>query len=311
MENRSHALLAGAFTLALLVAAALVAVWLGRDRSQQTIYEIISSTAVTGLSAQSSVRYQGVPVGKVQALALSPERPGQVRIRIGVTPGTPITESTWAELGVQGFTGFSNVELRDDGTSSTRLASTPDNPAAIPLRPGFFDRVQQSGTTLLENADEATRQLSLLLSQQNVQAMTALLQNAADVSSQLKQASEGIGPLVKQLDAVAGRMDGAAQQASALMSDARHALARLEDPDGPMAAASQSLRQITWTAARLDHETLPALTHMATGVDGAARNAASALRRVGDTPQSLLFGPPPVQAGPGEPGFAGFGREPK
>ncbi|SAI67160.1 virulence factor Mce family protein [Bordetella ansorpii] len=311
MENRSHALLAGLFTLVLLAAAALVAVWLSRDRSQQAIYEIISSTAVTGLTAQSSVRYQGVPVGKVQALALNTERPGQVRIRIGVAPNTPITESTWAELGVQGITGGANVELRDDGAQPRLLATSADHPAAIPLRPGFFDRVQQRGTAVLENVDRATQQLSQLLSQQNVQAMTAMLQNAADMSSQFKQASQDLGPLVRRLDSVADEMRGAAEQAKGLMFDARQALARLDGPNGPMAAATQSMQQITWAAARLDNDTLPALSRMANGVSGAARTAQSALRRVGDTPQSFLFGPPPVQAGPGEPGFAGFGQGPQ
>ncbi|CPQ00956.1 Uncharacterised protein [Bordetella pertussis] len=47
---------------------------------------------------------------------------------------------------------------------------------------------------------------------------------------------------------------------------------------------------------------------MASSIDSAARSATTTLRRVGDTPQSLLFGPPPTVPGPGEPGFAGFGR---
>ena len=41
MENRSHALMAGIFTLVLLAAAALVAIWIGRDRTQLQPYEIV------------------------------------------------------------------------------------------------------------------------------------------------------------------------------------------------------------------------------------------------------------------------------
>ena len=63
MENRSHALMAGIFTLVLL-AAALVAIWIGRDRTQLQPYEIVSATAVSGLNSQSTVRYQGVQVGR-------------------------------------------------------------------------------------------------------------------------------------------------------------------------------------------------------------------------------------------------------
>jgi len=311
MENRSHALMAGLFTLLLLAAVVGVAIWLGRDRSAVVTYEIVSSTAVSGLSAQSAVRYQGVPVGRVQSLSLNPDRPGQVRIRIGVAPATPITESTWAELGVQGFTGFANIELRDDGSSASRLATTPEHPAAIPLRAGLFDRIEQRGTAVLGNIDQATQQLTRLLSNENVQALTAVLQNAADVSAQLREAGRNLVPLARRLDETLARMGEAARETSGLAHDARAALARLESPEGPLAAASQSLRQITSAAARLDQETLPALKGMATGVNAAARNASSTLRRVGDTPQSLLFGPPPAMPGPGENGFAGFGREPQ
>ena len=68
MENRSHALLAGLFTLALLVAAAFAAIWIGRTNVQLMPYDLISSSPVTGLSVQSQVRYQGVPVGNVETL---------------------------------------------------------------------------------------------------------------------------------------------------------------------------------------------------------------------------------------------------
>ena len=39
----------------------------------------------------------------------------------------------------------------------------------------------------------------------------------------------------------------------------------------------------------------------------AARSVTHTTRVLGQSPQSLIFGPPQVMAGPGEPGFAGFG----
>ncbi|WP_313623711.1 MlaD family protein [Achromobacter sp.] len=315
MENRSHALMAGIFTLVLLAAATLTAILIGRDRTQLQPYEIISATAVTGLNPQSAVRYQGVPVGRVQSLALNPNKPGQVRIRIGVAPNTPITESTWAELGVQGVTGMANVDLRDDGTSLKRLTSTPESPAAIPLRPGFLDRIEQRGDKLISNVEVATEQLKRVLSEQNVQALTASLQNATDISQSLKEASRDLapalaklGPLMDSLNNTSRHADRAAREIADLAQQARQSLARLNAPDGPLAVATRSLNDIALAAARLDGETLPAFTTMANDVSTAARGAAVTLRRVDSTPQSFLFGPAPIAPGPGEPGFAGFRR---
>jgi phospholipid/cholesterol/gamma-HCH transport system substrate-binding protein len=296
----------------------LTAIWIGRDRTQLLPYEIISATAVTGLNPQSAVRYQGVPVGRVQSLALNPNKPGQVRIRIGVAPNTPITESTWAELGVQGVTGMANVDLRDDGTSLKRLVSSAEHPAAIPLRPGFLDRIEQRGDKLISNVEVATEQLRRVLSDQNVQALTASLQNATDITQSLKEASRDLGPtfkklgpLVESLGSTSRQADRAAREIADLAQQARQSLARLNAPDGPLAVATRSLNDIALAAARLDGETLPAITSMATSVNAAARGAAVTLRRVDSTPQSFLFGPAPVAPGPGEPGFAGFGRQSK
>ncbi|RAP61021.1 mammalian cell entry protein [Achromobacter sp. HZ01] len=315
MENRSHALMAGIFTLVLLAAAALAAIWIGRDRTQLQPYEIISATAVSGLNPQSTVRYQGVPVGKVQSLALNPDKPGQVRIRIGIAPNTPITESTWAELGVQGVTGMSNIELRDDGTSSRRLESSALHPAAIPLRPGFLERLGQRGDQLISNVEQVSEQMRRILSEQNVQALTASLQNVTDLTQSLKEASSGLGPamaklgpLMESLNATSRQADHAAREVGGLALQARQSLARLTAPGGALSVATSSLNDIALAAARLDGETLPAITGMAASVNEAARGAAMTLRRVDNTPQSLLFGPAPREPGPGEAGFAGFGR---
>lgn len=314
MENRSHALLAGAFTLIFLTAAILIAIWVGRDRSELMNYEIVSLTSVGGLTAQSVVRYQGVPVGRVQGMALSAQRPGQVRIRIGVAPNTPITESTWAELGVQGVTGQVNVELRDDGSSSTLLRSKEGVLATIPLRPGFFDRFEQMGTSLMSGIEQTTMQLQRVLSSQNVEAFTATLQSTADITASLREASRNLapvvgkmGPLMDSLNAASLQTGQAAKEVTSLVRDARQ---QLMGPDGTVVAATQSLNDIAWTASRLGNEALPAVTNMADTISAAARGASATLRRVGDSPQSLLFGPAPIAPGPGEPGFAGFGRQP-
>lgn len=230
MENRSHALLAGLFTLALLVAAALVAIWVGRDRAALKPYVIVSATSVSGLSAQSTVRYQGVPVGKVQSLGFNPDKPAQVRISIGVAPDTPITESTWAELGVQGVTGLGNIELRDDGTSTRRLASSAAMPATIPLRPGFFQRFEQRGGEILHNVEQVSARLERLLSNENVLATTATLQNIAAITTDLRQAATDlrpalaqVPPLVDSLQAMSRNTGQAAQEIAGLAQSARHA----------------------------------------------------------------------------------------
>jgi phospholipid/cholesterol/gamma-HCH transport system substrate-binding protein len=123
MENKSHALMAGLFTLLLGIALIAAAVWLGRDTVQRTTYEIATRSSVSGLSAQSDVRYRGLEVGKVESLRFDPATPGQILVRIAVDPTTPVTASTFAQLGYQGVTGLGYIQLDDDGAPGAKPAT--------------------------------------------------------------------------------------------------------------------------------------------------------------------------------------------
>ena len=101
MENKSHALAAGAFVLGVLALLVTLAVWLTRDTRGLRAYELSSAETVTGLQAQASVRFKGVNVGKVAAIGFDPLTPGNVLIRIVVDEQAPISTATFATLGHQ------------------------------------------------------------------------------------------------------------------------------------------------------------------------------------------------------------------
>ena len=101
MENRSHALIAGVFTVTLIALAVLLAIWLGRDKIQRVPYEIVTRQAVSGLNLQAAVRYKGIKVGNVTDIDFDPAQPGQIILRLEVMPDTPVTGATFATLGYQ------------------------------------------------------------------------------------------------------------------------------------------------------------------------------------------------------------------
>ncbi|MDR0458277.1 MAG: MCE family protein, partial [Burkholderiaceae bacterium] len=60
MENKSHALAAGVFVLAVLALLIALAAWLTRDVAATVTYDLVTLQAVTGLQEQAPVRYKGV-----------------------------------------------------------------------------------------------------------------------------------------------------------------------------------------------------------------------------------------------------------
>src|SRR3546814_16779810 len=108
MENKSNYLLVGTMVLALLVAIAIFIVWMARvSGSDRKEYDIFFKQAVSGLARGSGVAFSGVPVGEVKTIALMPDTPEFVRVRISGNEEVPILQGTTDSIQGIGVTGVS------------------------------------------------------------------------------------------------------------------------------------------------------------------------------------------------------------
>jgi len=299
MESKSHALVAGLFTVALLVAAVFLAMWLGRDRVERIPYEMATKLSIPGLSPQAAVRYRGLDVGKVDDIVFDPQVPGQILVRMSVNPGTPITKSTYGTLGYQGVTGIAFVQLDDDGTDPVRLASRPGAVARIEMRPSLFDQLQNRGLAILMQTEEITKKLNTLLSDGNQQAILGAFASVGRAADQVESIPRQLQPTLAKLPALTAELQGTissynalAKQASALTGSLNETALQLGAPDGPLVKLSTTLDQVQSQVTPLAHD---------------ARASLRALNRTLDNlnnqPQSILFGNRSAAPGPGEAGY--------
>ncbi|AWB34590.1 MlaD family protein [Orrella marina] len=315
MENRSHAIIAGLFVLVLLAAAAITAIWIGRKNVTYEPFELVSQLPVGGLSVQSQVRYQGMPVGQVQGLGFDQENPGSIRISIGVLPQTPVTKGTWAEISTQGVTGISNIDLRDDGRDPEKVVSTPSKPYLIPVRPGFFQRLQSAGVDMVSDFEGVLRQLESFVTKENATAFTEIMNNTRTLTASLNQSVIKLEPTLQELPGLARDLkrslevfDGMGNDVSSLVKSAQTTIDMLNSSNGPIGQAALSLKQLERSAAQLQSSVLPEVNRVLESLSRASRTFDRTMREVERAPQSLLFGAPEVRPGPGEPGFDGFNQ---
>ena len=127
MEPRAHHVLIGLFTLVVITAGLIAALWLGKygkDTSVAT-YEVIFNEPVRGLSRGSAVQFNGIKVGEVSALSLDPNDVRNVRALITIQDGIPIQTDTRARLMLAGITGISVVALSSGQPGSPLLKAKP------------------------------------------------------------------------------------------------------------------------------------------------------------------------------------------
>lgn len=325
MENKSHAIVSGVFVLLAASLLALLAYWLTRDDTVRRSYEISSADAITGLQPQAAVRYKGVPVGRVTAIALDPLARGNVLITISVDEQAPVTQATYATLAFQGLTGLSYIQLDETpGAAPSPLDGSQGLPR-IPLRTNVMARLTEQGGAILSQVEQTTQRVNGLLSPANqqalVKAVTQLGEAAASISALSARAQAALGPaqvpgslnlpqLTEDAGAslrslrVAGERMGASADAFRLASEDYRKLAqRLGEPGGTLDRLNQSAESLATTAKTLNSSVLPRANRTAEESQRSVRQIGQAAEQLGEQPQSLLWGKPALLPGPGEKGF--------
>ncbi|MGH8809666.1 MAG: MlaD family protein [Noviherbaspirillum sp.] len=300
MENKSHALLAGVFTLTLLAAAILIGLWLNRDRVEWVPYQIATTMSVPGLNPQAAVRYRGLDVGKVEEISFDPQVVGRILVHINVRPDTPITQSTFATLGYQGVTGIAYIQLDDDGTRPVKMGSSPQQIARIEMRPSLFDQLQTRGLAILQQTEEIAKRVNDFLQPANQQAILGAFNSVQKAAAEVETIPRQLQPALAKVPAMTAQAQQTLTSVQALTTNLDAITTRLQAPDGAIAKIGNTADQFSAVANRLEHETLPLAND--------ARSSLRALNRtldgLNERPQSVLFGSPVAAPGPGEAGFA-------
>ena len=322
MENKAHAMAAGAFVLAVSALLALLAVWLLRDNSQRDMYEMSTSETVSGLQPQAVVRFRGVPVGKVELIGFDNKVKGNVLIRISIDRGAPVTKSVFATVASQGVTGLGFIQLDDNGESTDRLVPNDDDPPRIPLKPGGLEKLLKQSEVIFDQVEQASTKLNQMLAEDNqkrlVVALDSMGQAANNVSSlsttltsilnaQLGPDKVNIPRLVKNLDTAVVSLQDTSTKAGAAISEIGITAKRLNEKGGPLDKLSEGGTALAAGVETFSAATLPKLGAVADETASTMRQLRRTVNAVDDNPQSMIFGNGPPQPGPGEPGFSATG----
>jgi phospholipid/cholesterol/gamma-HCH transport system substrate-binding protein len=333
MENKSHALAAGAFVILVTALLVALATWLLRDTRIRDALEFSTRESVTGLQPQAVVRYRGIAVGKVDSIEFDPKTRGNVLVKLAINQGTPISKSTYAVLGYQGVTGLAYVQLDDDGASSELLDLSAGVAPRIVLKSSLLSKLSDQGANILIQVEETAKRINQLLAPDNqkvlmgsVQAIGASASNFSNQMTAIQQILDAqFGPertdipaLVKDtrqtmqaLQITSNEFSKTAQETSKAVATLGSVGQRVLDKGGTLDRVNESLsnansavQAIGQSAQALSATTLPRTNRTIDDAGKAARSADRVVKEFGDNPQSLIFGNGQIPPGPGESGFA-------
>lgn len=239
MENRSNYVMVGAVTAALLIGVLVFIVWLaGLSNKQTKCFDIYFAQGVGGLNKGSNVTFSGVPVGAIQQISLLPSRPEFVWVRIEVDSQTPVLQGTSAQIKGVGFTGVSEIQL--DGAVKGTPPITQIGPQGCPVLPatsGGLGALLNSAPELIDRIQRLTERLTELLSDENQNSISDILENVEKTTSVLAARAPDLADAIGDAR-IAARNAGIAAQRVGLLADST---TRLVNEEGRPAA--QDLRR--------------------------------------------------------------------
>ncbi len=300
MENRAHALAAGLFAILLGAGVVFAIWWFSGQRVPMREIVLEARGDINGLGAQSRVRYRGMAVGSVRAVAIDPEDLRTLLVRIAVPADLPLTRGTTAALGTLGVTGLAFVQLDDRGVDRRPLAAADGEVPRIALQPGLVEALTGRALAALDQFQALGERLQ--------GALASLESAAAGVDRGVAELPATLAALraalsagnIARITSVLGNLERGSAEAVPAVAELRRLIVRIDQ-----AAARLELRAAA-AGDDLVERTLPQLDVLLGELTSTSQRFGHLVEELDASPQLLLTGRDRPLPGPGEAGHEGF-----
>jgi len=313
MENRAYAIAVGIFAILLGIGTLFAYWWISGKQQARTEYTVISPLPVTGLSPEAIVKFRGVDIGKVMEISLDPTSQTTILIDIAVAQNLKLSSQAYAQLRRQGLTGLAYLDLNDESKN------TPNLPAGgnIPLRPTLVDDLMSKGPELisqsellLQSSSQLASSVDYLLANIDIDRLNNIIANFEKVSEKAIPAINSVTEMLKNANQMVSK-ENQVQLTKTLESVQQ----TFEATKPLINELSLTNKKFERTAAQFEMstnqltniliaETLPQIHAVTQNMNQSFVHFNQLINVLEDNPQSVIFGKPDLQAGPGEEGFA-------
>lgn len=241
METKANFALIGGLVILAMVGLAGFTLWLGQSQFNRDfdVYEIVFEGPVT-LEPGASVRFNGITVGEVTRVALDRGNDRLIRSRVRVNSDTPVRTDSVADVEFAGITGLTFVQIRAGSPNAPLLERMPGEPLpVIRSEPNPISEIFASGAQALDAANSSLESLGGVLSDDNVEAFGATLQNLSTITGSFADEEGLTTEFVTTMASVRQASDDfaeASRAVTALSADADELIAMLNVDAGDLIA---------------------------------------------------------------------------
>lgn len=282
----------------------LVSIWLWLsqgNRREYNTYVSIFHEPIDGITLNSTIKYNGVEVGKVKQIELDRTNPRNISVYLDILKEVSVRANTFATIKSQGITGLSYIDLRlpsEVGKNETNLEPHNTLPyPEIPTKASLFYSLSEEAGAVGANMHEISSQAKALLNQKNIDHVSSILDNLDKVSTTVVAHSGELGRSIDALSKTLLSTKNNTENLTEIVNNIADLTESLAKTTGRINAMIENLEGNTLQ--NFNAVLLPTVNQTVNNINDSATQLKYLLQTVNQNPSILIRGKN-LKPGPGE-----------
>lgn len=298
MNNRVNYTLVGVFVSVVSILFFAGIYWIIKPASdeQVSLYGLLVTESITGINIGTSVKYQGLEVGRVKSFTINPSNPREIMMTLEIRRDVPIRDGVMASIKPQGITGLSfiDIQVESRATPLQKIYFLGRDYTVIPFKPSLLGSLSNSAEEITQTLKDILNKINKIL-ELNGKGSKTIVDEVGLLSRQLNKLFsdkniENTSALIVNTNTLVSNSDKMIAEYNGVAQEARETLRTLK------ASIEKDEYNLKKMAGSLPQETGLLLGEARSLI----RELSEAIEKFEENPNALLFESTTPTAGPGE-----------
>jgi phospholipid/cholesterol/gamma-HCH transport system substrate-binding protein len=171
-------------------------------KTTKTYFAYFGGESLSGLEQGATVKYTGVPIGKIDKISYQPSDLSKVKVILKVQPDFPIKTDMYATTGMLGITGLKYIEILGGSDTASLLKAGSE----IPTRVSMFSAISGKAEAIVAKIELLVNNLNQLSNPDSLKSLRVMLDNVAAITGDARAMTADITPKVNSMTESAERI---------------------------------------------------------------------------------------------------------
>ncbi|MGB7569113.1 MAG: MlaD family protein [Chitinivibrionales bacterium] len=191
--TRSQQTRLGFFMVAgVVIACVMIAVPLGASLTnrEKRYFAYFTGESLSGLEQGAQVKFNGVPIGKVDKITYDPRDLSRVRVEFKIQEDFPMKKDMFAQTGAMGITGLKYVEIQGGSNDAPLLKPNSEIPSKISTMASITGKAE----VIVGKIELLLNHLNTITEPDSLASIKKVLGNLAVITNDFKTFFGTVGP---------------------------------------------------------------------------------------------------------------------